>query len=117
MGYYSAIALAVPESEWETLVSETQNVEFSACEIRDSLIWFERTETDANNKWVLVRWHHIQWNPFLNKSVDRLQRYIDLCEGPYEFVRVGEEINDVEYASYQVEVEMIGVQTEIETYL
>ena len=120
MGYYSEVALAMPESELNALAAQCAGVEYSVFDHVDSKTWFERTdvdfyddENDHAQKWVLVRWNHIKWNPFLNKSIRIVEDYLDEEKGPFEFLRLGEDIA-VENRSYGVTNEVLGIKAEIE---
>lgn len=123
MGYYSEVVLAMPECELSALVSQCADVEYSVFNHVDSKTWFERTDVDFHDdendhaqKWMLVRWNHIKWNPFLNKSIRIVEDYLDEEKGPFEFLRLGEDIA-VENRSYGVTNEILGVKAEIEVYI
>lgn len=118
MGYYSEVAFALPESEWKNLVSINKGVENSVFDIVSEEVQFERDDLDddADTKWILIRWYCIKWKAH-NESIKSIQRYLDYEEGPYEFLRLGEDSSDIEYISNEIGTEILGVRTEIEVYL
>lgn len=119
MGYYSEVVLAMPESEWDKLASQDKTDSANSVFVNfDRKIWFEHSGcSEVDEKWVLIRWNSIKWYWPGNDSITAIQHYVERCEGPFEFLRLGEEIEDVEYHSNLVEDEVIGAKTEAIIYV
>ena len=123
MGYYSEVALAMPEFEWNGLAIQGAEIEYSVFESYNSKSCFDRAdvdfyEDDEDNqaKWVLVRWTSIQWNPFLNATIHLIEDYLDNQEGPYEFPRLGEDLF-VEQRCCGISEQVLGINASIEAYI
>lgn len=97
---YDEVAFALPESEWERLVSQFNNTQKFFCDepenaidSYDELIRYEPKglHDGVEKKWVIVHWDQLYFNPHFNTptSVLIMLDYMDHQSGPYEFVRIG----------------------------
>lgn len=98
MGYYSKVYLAVPTSTYDEIVKQAGKIKFR--EEKDENCRYSRlldcvtVTTQVGSDVTLMYWDDVKWYDGWEEVKIILQ---NAKKGLYAFLRIGEDVNDVEY--------------------
>lgn len=122
MGYRSEVALVMPYGDWLELKFQARQIlkDNDKCPYETSI--FEDVEEtkfenqEAHCDWVLLRWDSVKWYTQY-PDVALVQDHVDNCRGPHEFIRVGEDDDDIERHCSSQWMEFLSTRTEVVAFI
>lgn len=122
MGYYSDVKLITTKKGWARLDAAVCKAEGITKENEQDNHWLtDHTHYVEGKGYVLAEWNNIKWYDWGDNAVGVLMRELNalyLDDIPFEFMRTGEEYEDVEYLHHDSPVEAdlpgLGLRKEIE---